>query len=152
MFGARRAASLLRATRPACRFTLVSHVPQHPVRPSFGAGLRCCSFSVNFVAPSGESMEVSAKEGMTILEVAHKHDIDIEGACGGECACSTCHVILEQEAFDAHGEPDEDEADMLDLAAHVTDTSRLGCCVRLEKARDENLVIRLPAGTTSALG
>eukprot|EP00435_Cladocopium_sp_Y103_P023831 s562_g5.t2 len=53
---------------------------------------------------------VSAKSGQTILEVAHEHDIDIEGACGGECACSTCHVLLEQEAYSKLPEPDDDEA------------------------------------------
>ena len=44
------------------------------------------------------------------------------GACGGECACSTCHVILEQDVFDSLEEPDEEEEDMLDLALGLTDT------------------------------
>ena len=43
-------------------------------------------------------------------KVAHENDIDIEGACGGECACSTCHVLLEQEAYGKLPPPDDDEA------------------------------------------
>mmetsp|Transcript_142602 Transcript_142602/g.273913 ORF Transcript_142602/g.273913 Transcript_142602/m.273913 type:complete len:157 (+) Transcript_142602:85-555(+) len=111
-----------------------------------------CSFHVNFVSSDGETVqEVMARSGQTILEVAHEHDIDIEGACGGECACSTCHVIFTQEGFDSLPEPDDDEIDMLDLAAHVCDTSRLGCCVKLMKGRDEDLRIMLPAGAANLL-
>jgi len=90
-----------------------------------------------------------AKPGQTILEVAFEHDIDIEGACGGETACSTCHVIFEQAAYDALPEPNDDELDILDLAVGVTDTSRLGCQVKLQKDRDANLRIILPEVTVS---
>eukprot|EP00930_Biecheleria_cincta_P012331 TRINITY_DN116007_c0_g1_i1.p1 TRINITY_DN116007_c0_g1~~TRINITY_DN116007_c0_g1_i1.p1 ORF type:complete len:167 (-),score=40.40 TRINITY_DN116007_c0_g1_i1:12-512(-) len=117
---------------------------------------RFCSFTVHFVKLSegGEeagSTAVQAKSGQTILEIAHEHDIDIEGACGGECACSTCHIVLDQDAFDALPEPDEDEVDMLDLAANVTDTSRLGCQVKLLKERDEGLRIKIPVGAVNLL-
>mmetsp|Transcript_68185 Transcript_68185/g.200230 ORF Transcript_68185/g.200230 Transcript_68185/m.200230 type:complete len:153 (-) Transcript_68185:49-507(-) len=110
----------------------------------------CASFTVNFVSADGNTnLAVKAKSGQTILECAHEHNIDIEGACGGECACSTCHVILEQEAFDKLEEQDDDEADMLDLAAHVSDTSRLGCQVKLLKERDEGMKIMLPPGSVN---
>merc|ERR1719277_684319 len=104
-------------------------------------GSRFSSFAVTFVQ-GDEQISVQAASGQTILEVAHENDIDIEGACGGECACSTCHVVLSQEAFDTLPEPDDDEVDMLDLAANVTDTSRLGCQVKLLKDRDSGLKIQ----------
>ena len=70
---------------------------------------------------------MEAEVGKTVLAAALDHDIDIEAACGGEMACSTCHVILSQDHFDKLGTPSEEEQDMLDLAWGLTDTSRL-CC------------------------
>mmetsp|Transcript_20144 Transcript_20144/g.56640 ORF Transcript_20144/g.56640 Transcript_20144/m.56640 type:complete len:183 (+) Transcript_20144:42-590(+) len=109
-----------------------------------------CAFSVHFVSSDGaETMTVPATDGQTILQAAQDNDIDIEGACGGECSCSTCHIILEQDGFDSLPEADEEELDMLDLAAHVTDRSRLGCQIKLKKGRDDGLRIHLPKGVTS---
>ncbi|KAK9817568.1 hypothetical protein WJX74_009532 [Apatococcus lobatus] len=66
--------------------------------------------------------------GESLLEAAHANDIDLEGACEGSLACSTCHVIVkDQEYFDRMGEITDDENDMLDLAYGLTETSRLGC-------------------------
>jgi ferredoxin len=71
----------------------------------------------------------------------------MEGACGGSCACSTCHVIVtDPSTFDAMEEPDDDENDMLDLAFGLTETSRLGCQVRMSPALD-GLVVKLPTMT-----
>jgi ferredoxin len=69
------------------------------------------------------------------------------GACGGSCACSTCHVVVEDEGFyDKMPEPEDDENDMLDLAFGLTETSRLGCQVKMTKELD-GLRVRLPAMT-----
>lgn len=69
------------------------------------------------------------------------------GACGGSCACSTCHVIVEDEAlYDQMSEPDDDENDMLDLAFGLTETSRLGCQVIMSKELD-GLRVKLPSMT-----
>lgn len=77
---------------------------------------------------NGERKEIEAKDGLSILEVAHQNNISLEGACEGSLACSTCHVIVkEQSTFDKLGEATEEEEDMLDLAFGVTLTSRLGC-------------------------
>lgn len=65
---------------------------------------------------------VDAKEGKTVLDIAIENNIDIEGACGGELACSTCHVILPQDLFDKLPPKTEEEEDMLDLAWGLTDT------------------------------
>lgn len=72
---------------------------------------------------------------------------DLLGACGGSCACSTCHVIVEDpDMFDKMEEPSDDENDMLDLAFGLTETSRLGCQVAMSKDLD-GLVVRLPSMT-----
>lgn len=65
---------------------------------------------------NGSEKVVLAPAGKNLLEVAHANDIDLEGACEGSLACSTCHVYLDQENFDKLEEPTDDENDMLDLA------------------------------------
>ncbi|CAD7922296.1 unnamed protein product [Amoebophrya sp. A25] len=73
----------------------------------------------------------------SLLDVAQDYDIEIEGACGGNAACSTCHVYLSEEDFAKFKEPDEDELDMLDLAAGLREKqSRLCCQIRLKEVRD----------------
>jgi ferredoxin-2, mitochondrial len=82
-----------------------------------------------------------------LLDIAQANDIDVEGACGGSCACSTCHVIVtSQEMYDKIPEPSDDENDMLDLAFGLMETSRLGCQVEMSKELD-GLTVRLPAAT-----
>jgi ferredoxin len=71
---------------------------------------------------TGEKIDVSAVEGKTMLETAIDHNIDIEGACGGELACSTCHVIVPKGLYDKLPVKTEEEQDMLDLAWGVQDT------------------------------
>eukprot|EP00924_Labyrinthula_sp_SR-Ha-C_P008743 augustus_masked-scaffold_2-processed-gene-1.8-mRNA-1 protein AED:0.32 eAED:0.32 QI:0/-1/0/1/-1/1/1/0/133 len=89
--------------------------------------------SITFVNVDGDEETVKADTGDSILDVAFDNDIEIEGACGGQVACSTCHVILSQEVYNSLPEPDEEEEDMLDLALGVTETSRLGCQVILKE-------------------
>ena len=74
-----------------------------------------------------EEIWVKAREGESLLDVAHNNQIDLEGACESSLACSTCHVILEDEIFDSLEEACEEEEDLLDLAFGLTHTSRLGC-------------------------
>lgn len=90
--------------------------------------------------------EVEALVGLSILEVAHNNDIDLEGACEGSLACATCHVVLEEEIYNILDEPEEAEEDMLDLAFGLTHTSRLGCQIILTKQLDGMRVI-LPSAT-----
>jgi ferredoxin len=85
--------------------------------------------------------------GDNILDIAQSEELEMEGACGGSCACSTCHVIVqEQEYYDKMPEPEDDENDMLDLAFGLTETSRLGCQVKMTKELD-GLVVKLPSMT-----
>lgn len=86
-------------------------------------------------------------DGDNLLDIAQAHDLEMEGACGGSCACSTCHVIVaDQDMYDKMDEPDDDENDMLDLAFGLTETSRLGCQIKVSKELD-GLVVRLPSMT-----
>ena len=74
---------------------------------------------------------MSAGLGQTLLEISQDNHIDLEGACDGQLACSTCHCVLVQSVYDTLEPPEEDELDMLDMAFELTDTSRLGCQVRV---------------------
>jgi 2Fe-2S ferredoxin len=84
-----------------------------------------------------------------VLEIAHKHGVDIEGACEGSLACSTCHVIVDGGWFTKLENPTEDEEDMLDLAFDLQETSRLGCQLIMTDKLD-GLVVKLPSGSRNA--
>eukprot|EP00761_Pharyngomonas_kirbyi_P004720 gb/GECH01004725.1/.p1 GENE.gb/GECH01004725.1/~~gb/GECH01004725.1/.p1 ORF type:complete len:200 (+),score=37.56 gb/GECH01004725.1/:1-600(+) len=102
--------------------------------------------NVTFITPEGERVPINAEKGDSILEVAHKNDVFLEGACEGSLACSTCHVILPEKYFEKLEEPCEEEEDMLDLAFGLTETSRLGCQVIISDEL-ENMEITLPDAT-----
>ncbi len=104
---------------------------------------------MTFIERDGARREVDAPLGLSVLEVAHKHGVDIEGACEGSLACSTCHVIVDSEWFDKLKDPSEDEEDMLDLAFGLEKTSRLGCQIVITEALD-GLVVKLPAASRNA--
>ncbi len=95
---------------------------------------------------NGEEKVVDAEEGLSVLEVAHKHNIDVEGACEGSLACSTCHVIVDENFYNKLKPASEAEEDMLDLAFGLTETSRLGCQIIITKELD-GLRLRLPSAT-----
>ncbi len=84
----------------------------------------------------GEKKEFSVPAGTTVLQAARDNNIDLEGACEGSLACSTCHVIVDKPFYDKLSEPTEDEEDMLDLAFGLTPTSRLGCQIILTQELD----------------
>jgi ferredoxin len=93
------------------------------------------------------SKTVRVPLGQSLLEAAHNNEVDLEGACEGSLACSTCHVIVEdQKYYDRIPEAEDDENDMLDLAFGLTDTSRLGCQVKATKDLD-GLRVRIPSAT-----
>jgi 2Fe-2S ferredoxin len=105
---------------------------------------------ITFITPQGERIEIDAPEGLSILEVAHLNNIDLEGACEGSLACSTCHVIVDPEWYDLLPKASEDEEDMLDLAFGLTRTSRLGCQIILTPELD-GIVVSLPSATRNML-
>jgi 2Fe-2S ferredoxin len=106
---------------------------------------------VTFITADGAARVIDARAGQTLLDIAWANDIDIEGACGGSMACSTCHVIVDPAFFGRLPRASEEEEDLLDLAWGLTPTSRLGCQVVLTNALD-GLVVRLPSETRNMLG
>lgn len=91
--------------------------------------------------PDGKTVEVP--RGMSILDAATKNGIFIEHACGGFCACTTCHVIV-PEGLDRLSEMADAEMDRLDFAEHVTLESRLACQARVKG----DVTVRIPDATT----
>jgi len=106
------------------------------------------SYKVTFL-PMNETVEVDpsklpySRDGFpgSILDIALAHDVEIDHACGGVCACSTCHVILQQ-GFDTCPEASEEEEDMLDLAPGLQPESRLACQAVPDGTQD--VVVEVP--------
>lgn len=105
---------------------------------------------MTFIVRGGVRREVDAPVGFSVLDIAHRHGIDIEGACEGQMACSTCHVVVDEAWFGRLPAPSEEEEDMLDLAFGLTRTSRLGCQIVITETLD-GLVVRLPESTRNLL-
>ena len=110
---------------------------------------------LTFINPDDSQTMVTARVGETLLQCAHRTGIEMEGACEGVCACSTCHVILQQTLYDqlmnemeedGDGALKEDEEDMLDMAFGLTHTSRLGCQIVVKETMDGS-VFTLPKAT-----
>ncbi|EPS34582.1 Adrenodoxin [Penicillium oxalicum] len=124
-------------------FSVTAHTAHgHITPPKAGEEI-----NITFIDKDGTKVELQVAEGDNLLDIAQANDLEMEGACGGSCACSTCHVIVEDpDMFDKMEEPSDDENDMLDLAFGLTETSRLGCQVIMSKDLD-GLVVRLPSMT-----
>lgn len=102
---------------------------------------------VTFIDKEGMEHKIAVAKGDNLLDIAQANDLEMEGACGGSCACSTCHVIvLDEDLYDKMPEPEDDENDMLDLAFGLTETSRLGCQVVMTEELD-GLRVKLPSMT-----
>ncbi|CAM9792354.1 unnamed protein product [Laminaria digitata] len=127
-------------------------IPTFPTFPTFPPvlgeheAIRRDKVNMTFVEDDGTEVKVEAELGATLLEVAHDNDVELEGACGGDLACSTCHVVLPKEYYDKLDEKEEEEDDMLDLAWGLTDTSRLGCQIKVTKEL-EGMLIKIPEDT-----
>jgi ferredoxin len=99
---------------------------------------------VRFISADGNHVqEVRGEPGERLLDLAQACGQPLEGTCEGQMACSTCHVIVAGEDFAKLPAAEEEEEDLLDLARHVTRTSRLACQIRLTE-RLENLTVRMP--------
>lgn len=105
-----------------------------------------------FLMPDGTSKEIEAPLGLSVMEVAQKHDIEqIEGACGGSLACATCHLYVHPDWRDiCLGDESAislEEEDMLDLAFDIRDESRLSCQITVTEDMD-GLIVALPGTDT----
>ena len=105
---------------------------------------------VKFYWVTSENKEicVNGRIGETLLENAHRNSIDLEGACDGSLACSTCHVILSNNLYNLQPDPTPDEEDMLDLAFGLTPTSRLGCQIKVTQNMEDSR-IQLPRASVN---
>ncbi|KAK4197720.1 putative adrenodoxin, mitochondrial precursor [Triangularia verruculosa] len=102
---------------------------------------------ITIIDKDGLEHKIATCKGDNLLDIAQANDLEMEGACGGSCACSTCHVIIEDpDYYDKMPEPDDDENDMLDLAFGLTETSRLGCQVSMSPELD-GMRVKLPSMT-----
>lgn len=102
--------------------------------------------TMTFVTPEGALHRVEAAPKLSVLEVARRNRIDLEGDCGGSCACSTCHVVADADHFARIPEASEEEEDILDLAFGVTATSRLACQIFMVDDLD-GLTVQIPPAT-----
>lgn len=105
---------------------------------------------MTFIHPDGSRIELDAPVGLSVLEIAHNNNIDLEGACEGALACSTCHVVVDPEDYERLAEATEDEEDMLDLAFGLTHTSRLSCQIVMSEELD-GLTVTLPTATRNMM-
>jgi ferredoxin len=103
-----------------------------------------------FKTAEGVETPVEVVAGITVLQAAWDNNIDIEGACEGVMACSTCHVIVDGAYFDRLDDPSNEEEDLLDLAWGVRPTSRLGCQIVVTDELD-GMVLLLPASTNNQM-
>ncbi|CAH8542874.1 unnamed protein product [Schistosoma turkestanicum] len=102
--------------------------------------------NVQFVDRHGNTRHVEGTVGDNLMILARQHNIEIEGACEGSLACSTCHVYINQKYFDLLPSASEGEEDMLDLAVFLQENSRLSCQVILTKELD-GMIVTLPKAT-----
>ncbi|KAL7369785.1 hypothetical protein ABVT39_008731 [Epinephelus coioides] len=101
--------------------------------------------TVHFINRDGEKITVKGSPGDSLLDLVINEDLDFDGfgACEGTLACSTCHLIFDEDVYKTLGPITDEEMDMLDLAYGLTDTSRLGCQICLTKSL-EGMVARVP--------
>ncbi|MEM7687917.1 MAG: 2Fe-2S iron-sulfur cluster-binding protein [Pseudomonadota bacterium] len=107
--------------------------------------------TVTFIDPRGTHVAAAGEPGDSLLRVGQAAGLPLEGTCEGQMACSTCHVVVSPEWFDALPQSSEEEEDMLDFAAGVRRTSRLSCQIELTKAMD-GLTVSVPVESTDARG
>jgi 2Fe-2S ferredoxin len=101
---------------------------------------------VRFITFDGSLHEVEVSAGTTLMQAATEHDVPgIDGDCGGQCACATCHCYIEPPWSALTGARTAAEGQMLNFSAGLQETSRLGCQVTVTDALD-GIVVKLPEG------
>jgi len=99
---------------------------------------------ITFIDHSGESRVIEVENGATVMEAAIRNAVPgIEAECGGACACSTCHVYIDDAWREKVGEPSPMEEDMLDFAYEVQPSSRLSCQIKVSEELD-GLTVQTP--------
>jgi 2Fe-2S ferredoxin len=100
---------------------------------------------ITFIDSAGTVRAVDGETGSTVMETAIKNGVpEIEAECGGACACSTCHLYIDEAWREKVGEPSPMETDMLDFAFEVKPNSRLSCQIKVTDELD-GLVVTTPS-------
>ena len=101
---------------------------------------------VTFIAFNGKRHDVDVPAGTTLMHAAVNNNVrGIDGDCGGQCACATCHVFVDEAWAERTGKRSADEDAMLNFAAELRASSRLACQITLTDALD-GLVVAMPEG------
>uniref|UniRef100_A0A1A9UGD8 2Fe-2S ferredoxin-type domain-containing protein n=2 Tax=Glossina TaxID=44049 RepID=A0A1A9UGD8_GLOAU len=101
---------------------------------------------VIYIDKDGKRLEVRGKVGDNILYLAHRYEIEMEGACEASLACTTCHVYVKDNYLNKLPPAEEKEDDLLDMAPFLRENSRLGCQIILTKDLD-GIELELPKAT-----
>lgn len=80
---------------------------------------------------------------MTLLDAAKKEGLGLLGTCGGSRICGTCHLVVKPDDFMRVGAPNADEMEILEWVSGLTDTSRLGCQIKVNPDLD-GLEVTIP--------
>ncbi len=99
--------------------------------------------NLTFRTQTGDTVEVAAEVGTTLMEAAVQEGVEgIDAECGGACSCATCHVIFDDRGYALVGAANSLEAEMLEFAENTCETSRLACQVKISEDLD-GLVIEV---------
>lgn len=99
---------------------------------------------VTFVSNDGEKHEAPLEEGQSLMQVATNNAVPgIDADCGGEAACGTCHVIVDEQWAETVGRSGPAEEEMLAMNPEREPTSRLSCQMPVSEEWD-GLVVHLP--------
>jgi 2Fe-2S ferredoxin len=100
---------------------------------------------ITVISRGGESREVEAESGLSLMEVIRDNGFDeLLALCGGCCSCATCHVHINPAFADKLPKMGEDENDLLDSTDHRNETSRLSCQIQVSGALDGLIVTIAP--------
>ncbi|XP_034659123.1 adrenodoxin-like protein 1, mitochondrial [Drosophila subobscura] len=102
--------------------------------------------NITYVDKDGKRTKVQGKVGDNVLYLAHRHGIEMEGACEASLACTTCHVYVDHNFLEKLKDAEEKEDDLLDMAPFLRENSRLGCQILLDKSMD-GIELELPKAT-----
>lgn len=99
---------------------------------------------ITFIEHDGTEHSIAIEADKSLMQLASDNAVPgIDADCGGECACGTCHVIVNQDWFSKTGAVADDEQQMLDMTPEGEGTSRLACQIQVTDALD-GMVVRLP--------
>ena len=86
---------------------------------------------INFLDNNNNLKEIEANEDSSLLEVSKKNNINLEGSCGGEMLCSTCHIYILSNHIDKLKKQNDEEKEILALTKNLKKNSRLACQIKI---------------------